>query len=146
MIIARLAHSFPVRTNEWALSTIMLLIGLILLNPFPTLATSPALYPLLRWGPEENWGIACLLVGMLRMIVLLINGSWRASPAWRAVFAFVGCLVWFQISLGLMASERVDQGLAIFPVFLALDMYSMFRAGLDGRKVAEAAAGHTVTL
>jgi hypothetical protein len=137
MVIARLTHTFPGRSNEWFCATFMFLWGIVLLQPAATLAESPGLYPLLRITTEANWTALCLIIGLLRLVILFINGSWRASPKWRAAFAFFGCFFWFQVSLGVATSGIVSTALACYPLVFLMDVYSTFRAGLDARTVAE---------
>jgi hypothetical protein len=126
-----LKKTFPVRASEWALA-LMLLNWSIVLSASPELfETNEAYLPLLALMTQNTWALLCFIAGGGRLIVLLINGSWRRTPHLRAFGAFASCFFWVQISIGFAQADIWGTGMAIYPVLLLLDMYNVIRAITD---------------
>lgn len=121
------------RLAEWGLALVLLLFGIILLQPAATFA-SPNFELMARVFPEEVWAAGCMAIGAVRLTVLVINGLWRRSPHLRVICAFLSIFVWTQVSLSFfVAGENVSTGLAVYPVFVLLDMISTYRAAAEAR-------------
>lgn len=133
-----LGDSLKFRLSEWGLSVIMLCFGFILLHPYDTLAAP--VYALMRSTASEMvWGWGCFILGATRLIVLIINGAWKRSPHFRAFAAFLSCFVWVQIALSLSVGGTLPTGIAVYSVFVIMDMVSAYRAAADARVSDEAA-------
>lgn len=131
MVILELKKHFPPRAIEW-------LIGVILVSWGITVILTPGLFTqnhaylgLLAMAPQERWGLYALGVGLVRVLALFINGSWTRTPVIRLVCSFFSAFVWTQVFLGLLNSPVPTTAFAIFPWFIASDIYSAFRAGSD---------------
>lgn len=135
--VTPMLKSFDVRLSEWGLALVMLLVGSILLGP-DELFSRPSFDLLARVASEDVWGWGTLAIGASRLVVLLINGAWRRSPHMRALTAFASVFVWTQFSLSLMASAQFTTGLAVYPVFVLMDIYIVFRAAIEARMSDEA--------
>jgi len=135
MIFAHISRSlretFPARASEWAMGVMLFNwaivlsfnadlfqseTGLIIYQGFNDLAPQPA------------WAVLCLVVGGGRLIVLAINGAWRRTPHLRTVCAFISCLVWFEISIGLMQNGLFATGLAVYPVLFVFEIFNVMRS------------------
>lgn len=132
MIIAHLTRSFretfPARASEWALSA-MLFNWFLVLSLNADLFVTGSSYPALAAIAEQStWALLCMVCGGGRLIILAINGAWRRSPHMRAFGAFVSCLFWFEITIGMAQSGQWSTGLAIYPVLLLLDSWNVIRA------------------
>lgn len=138
MIVVRFQQTFPLRVSEWVMAVILVNIGFVLLLN-PEIFALPQHSAMARWANVYVWGWGCLLMGAVRFAVLVINGAWRASPHIRAVTAFLACFVWLEILLGLGASGVASIGLAVYPWFLVLDTYNVFRAASDAREADDKA-------
>lgn len=124
------------RFAEWLLAAITVSLGLILLWT-DNLFENPFYWGLARITDETTWGIAALIVGMLRLAALFINGAWEPSPMVRTIMSMLTCFLWVQLSLGLLGGE-MSLGVAVYPWLLIADMYSTFRAASDAGVVREA--------
>lgn len=132
-VVRDVADHFQVRASEWALGSMLALWGWVLLLPSETFSISSSFDMLLRVMPENAWGLACLIVGLARVVVLFINGAWRRSPHMRALAALFSCFFWFQISLSIIVGGKASPGLAIYPVLMLLDIFHVFRCVAKAR-------------
>ena len=140
MIVVRFQKTFPLRVAEWTMAGILISWGVVLaLNPH--VFDQPHHAAMRRTAPQGVWAVVVLGVGVIRFMALVINGAWRASPHVRAACAFLSCFVWLQITLGLASVNLVTTGLAIYPWFLMLDTYNVFRASADARLADDRAKG-----
>jgi hypothetical protein len=148
MIIVRIARGihdhFPARMSEWGLAVMLLNLGLVLGQPNDTMQTSPSLSGLLRIAPEHVWAWALLLIGSVRLLALVVNGTFadtlygRWSPHVRSVLSFLSCFFWMNITVGLTLSEMTGTGIAVYPVLLLMDGYNTVRAAGDAAVIDKA--------
>lgn len=141
MIVVRFQQTFPLRIAEWLMSAILIGWGVILALNSDVFARSPAMVELAHNAPQGYWAVGMLALGLMRFAMLVVNGAWRASPHLRALGAFLTCFVWLQISFGLARSGVPNVGLAVYPWFLLLDTYNVFRAMSDARVADDRAKG-----
>lgn len=154
MILARVARGvtehFPARASEWALAGMMMIWGIIVLQPGDLFAKMPA-YAYMHWiAPEQAWGMATISVGAVRLMALVINGTFldtwwgKWSPWVRCILSFASCFLWFAISFGLIGSHVLSTGLATYPFLFALDAWNCRRAAGDaGSMVGDLRRGST---
>ena len=138
MLILHIRKHFRVRATEWMLSGVMLLWGLLLLRPGMTFS-APAYAELARLAPEETWGLACLGIGGLRLMVLVINGAMRPSPHLRAFLALVSALFWYQLSVGFLLADGNGTAIAVYPLAVGFDVFNAAMAAGDAGEVDRAA-------
>lgn len=141
MLILRVAHGvrkhFPQRVVEWGLAVILLNWGIILLRIDMAIPPDSPLSAMIQWAPEDVWGGIAVTIGFVRLIALVVNGSFyrtpfiKYAPYGRLVGAFASCFVWLQMSAALIKYDDVSTGLAIYPVFLAWDMFTVFHTARD---------------
>lgn len=141
MIVLRLKQTFPLRIAEWLMAAVILSWGLVLIQPDDVFGRNPALARLGEYFPQIVWAYACLIIGITRLLALGINGAWRNSPHLRAACAFVSCFLWLQISLGVIQVGITNTGVAVYPWFMLLDIYCVFRAAVDARISDDKARG-----
>lgn len=146
MIIVRVVRGitdhFPARASEWALASMLMLWGHILLVSPGIFESSTAFRELASFASETVWGFACLAMGGARLTALFVNGSFpkfRYSPHVRAVMSYFSCYFWFAISFGILLSQIPTTDLAVYPVLLLLDVYNGHRAACDAREADEVA-------
>lgn len=132
MFIAHLSRSlretFPGRASEWALGAILFNWSLVLMLNEALFVDGASYSEMADLMGQPTWSTLCLVAGGGRLIVLAINGAWRRSPHMRALFAFLACFFWFQISLALAQSGTQGTGLAVYPVLFLLDAFNTLRA------------------
>lgn len=130
--VGTLTDSLRFRLSEWGLATALMLWGVVLLLPYPSFS-NPVYAHMESLMREERWGIVCFTIGAARLVILIVNGSWRITPHLRAVAAFLSSIVWFQVTLGLIAVGSYNTGLAIYPVCVVMDIICMFRSVAEAR-------------
>ncbi len=137
MILVHFEHfkeTFPFRALEWLLAVIMIGWGLILLHPeFDAARSTWATGLFIQFSPDL-FGRACLVVGLIRFTALLINGMWWRTPFARLVTTFAANLLWVCIVFGLVASDTLNTGWAIYPAFVVAEFYNAFRSADDSMK------------
>ncbi|WP_342361427.1 hypothetical protein [Terrarubrum flagellatum] len=142
MIILRLARGihkhFPARRSEWALGAMLFSLGAILLHPDNLFDSTPLYHGLKLIASEKVWGWGCFLVGFVRLIALILNGTFadtaysRWSPHVRGAMAFLSCFFWAGITIGIFyAADHPVFGMGIFPFLLALELTNIHQALTD---------------
>lgn len=143
MILAHIRSSFfdaffP-RLGEWNAASVTFAIGVMLLdNPERMFADFEAYRLMLGFFSQPTWSLIFLGLGLLRLIVLTINGAWRRSPLARGVMAFLSCFPWALLVLCFASSF----GFAFIMAagYLSLDIVNVNRAMGDARTVDDALA------
>lgn len=142
-VVRGIQTHLPARAAEWALAAILFNWGWILLLPKETFGRE-AYALMLAIMPESSWGVACLVIGAVRLVALVINGTFantaysRYSPHVRATMAGLSCFFWLQIVLS-FALAPVGTGMAVYPVLMVLDLYCVYRAAGDAKHSDEVA-------
>ena len=127
-IAASFRKTFPGRQTEWLLTSVLIgWAAMLIINPdmFRTTATYANFGEIMS---QSMWAMACLYVGVARLAVLIINGAWRRSPHLRAGLAFLTCLFWYQITVGMLQSGTLSTGLAVYPAFFLFDAINVIRS------------------
>lgn len=128
-----LSATFPARASEWALALVLLNSAAVLtLNDTLFLDSASSYRALAAIATQDTWALLCLLAGLLRFVMLAVNGMWRRSPHLRALGAFMSCFFWFLISYGFFHTGTIALVTAVFPVLLLLDSYNVVRALGEG--------------
>jgi hypothetical protein len=136
------SHNITLRIGSWFLSMMLTSWGLLLLI-HPILFLGPGYIGLIRLAPEVVWGWSAMTIGLIRLVALIINGtfiSFRWSPHVRFVMDVLSCFIWFQITLG-FAAAGTGTGLAIYPFLFLFDAYNSMlaasEAGVVERRYAD---------
>ena len=135
-IVRGVGDHFTARASEWALGAILIGWGYILSLPRETFHDE-TFEMMARLAPEWLWALAAILAGTFRILALLVNGTFqdtgysRWSPHVRAGMALVSCFFWLQIALSFLVGNPTGQGLAVYPILLALDFFNAYRASRD---------------
>lgn len=127
-LYASVAHRFRLRLAEWHLAIAMFLAGLVLLLPGETFALDP--YIVLRGlAAEDTWGWAMVGVGLVRMMVLGINGSLpRGSPHLRALFSGISAVMWTVLFTGYLSSHVMSLMIAVTGAAIVTEFVNIIRA------------------
>lgn len=148
MIILRrigvgITKHLPARASEWALALILFIWALNCIFT-PGYLERPAWLWLADHGSQGLWGGAALVIAALRLLALIINGTFadtawsRRSPHVRAAMAFLSCFFWLSQSLSVWITDVTATGLSASVVFFALDIYNIVRTSTDARHADEA--------
>lgn len=81
---------------------------------------------------QVTWAFLFLTIGLIRLIILLINGAYWRTPHFRAVTAFLSAGVWFLLTIGFIRNGSVLA--AILPWVFLLDAYNIKRASREAGK------------
>lgn len=139
MIVVRFPTKihFRARVAEWGLGVILFNVGVILLQPAPTFS-NPAFESMGRLAPEWAWGLATFAAGGARLLALYRNGAWEPSPFIRMAMAALSAAFWYQIMVSVAADAILPLSLAWLPVFIGLDLCSVYWAAKDAGLSREA--------
>jgi hypothetical protein len=141
VIVLRLAHGvqqhFSARRSEWALAFGMTGWGYVVSKPASLFTTSPAYSAMANMAAEPTWGYSAFGLGLLRVLALIINGTFPGtiyanhSPFVRGVAAYLSCFLWAAITLGLFATPSDAPGAFIYLVLFGLDFANGYTAMHD---------------
>jgi hypothetical protein len=129
------------RIAEWLTASIMLIFAATLASPGDVTAEGTAFSFFALFGVSEMvLGCSMGVVGIMRMVALYINGSWRRTPWIRmagamlgtALFAFLSVSFSWPFFSGLRATFPPMPG--IFAVLAIFDIIAAYRAGYDARR------------
>ena len=133
-MIHGIAGHFPVRVTCWVLSAILLNMGFVLVGRPDFFHEQKVYLFMARVGSPEFWGITCILLGILRVLSLIINGTvpwFHWTPHMRSGLATLSCLIWFQFTIGFLTTPLSGLGVAVYPFLLLLDFYNAFMASIE---------------
>lgn len=143
MIILRLLNGvvdhFPIRRSEWVNSGVMIGWGLIII--FDGRPLEGAWYALGQVFGELVWALMFMIIGVLRLIALLANGtfphSWygRWSPHVRVAASLISALAWFQLVLASIYAPYLTTGLAAYLGFFVSDALNTLSSSAEAREL-----------
>lgn len=150
MIIVRVARGitdhFSARASEWAFAGLLISLGWLFLSSPDLFDASLSYGGLANLADEIVWGWACIGVGAIRLVALIINGTFAGtwyggwSPHVRGVCAFLSCGVWFPIFAGFLMAGRPLVVLLYAATVLGLDAYNIRRVWADAGRAEKAKA------
>ena len=124
------ARHFRVRRTEWMLAFAASALGLCYLTQ-PMMFSADVFSVMRMFGSNLQWGTAILTLGIIRLVMLWINGSWRVTPFVRATGAFLCSGVWFVLFATQSFLEQPPQARWIWLVFLVFDLLNAGDAAFD---------------
>lgn len=135
MMVVHFKDTFPFRVAEWFMAVVMITWAIVLFNPDFDAGrhASFGFAAVFDFTRPHQLGYMLLTFGFVRFLALLINGLWWRTPAIRLVMAFICNLFWVELTLSIITSGKVTTGLAVYPWFVVLEVYSAFRAAYDLR-------------
>lgn len=140
MIIKSLKTHFPARFPEWLVSGVLVSWGMyVWIHPdlFTNDATRVAFAGLVEMteftghSPSAVWGLAALMVGVIRTGALFINGIHTRTPMIRLGMSFLSAFIWTQVAVGFGKSGVPNPGIILYAWLVVIDIASAYRAGLD---------------
>lgn len=140
MLIVRFRDTFRERMPEWGTSVAQTIWGLIVLQPQP-LFNRPFFAPLARIAPEEAWGWASFLIGLMSLVVLFINGAWWRTPLFRQFGCGFRIALWGGLCWGALSVEWGSPAIAYLSLLFIMDTVSLSFAASDGRRAVEKRKG-----
>jgi hypothetical protein len=150
VIIVRVARGitehFPARASEWGFAALLIWLGFIFAGSPQLFAGSQSYGGLARLADEGVWAAASISIGVVRLVALIVNGtfadSWygRWSPHVRGICAFLSCGIWFPICAGFLLVEGAPIIKAYTSVVFAIDAYNIRRVWKDAGRTVKAYA------
>jgi hypothetical protein len=134
-----IADHFPVRFSEWTMTYALFGLGWVLwLDPL-TFDKTASFAEMARWADERTWALVCMAAAFLRLIALVVNGTFKDhfpySPHLRGFASLVACTFWGQVTLGIVVSAYNSggawTGLVIYSAAMLTDMWNLFRSWAD---------------
>ena len=144
MIIVKFQETFRARMAEWVQSIIMTAWGMLALFSTDLFLKQEFYYPLLNIASQTNWGLFALLVGIIRFIFLIINGSWRPSAHMRAVGCIFSSMLWGALFISALNLPWIAPTCGIYGGLLALDLVSLWFAAGDAKLADLSAKGRLI--
>ena len=131
-VVTGVYKHLPDRWLEWLCAGNIAWYGYKLTAPGVQWSNAEAWSFMLSTGlTETGWGWLCLLIGLLRILALIVNGTFagtwysEVSPWVRALTAAGGATFWFMVYLSV--SNANSSGSAIYQLPLILDLYCSLR-------------------
>lgn len=131
---------FRLRAPYWIMSGIMFGLGVSLtMNPNIFTKDVKAYQYVFanRVFDQHTWAILCIVVASIRILALVVNGTFEAFP-WsnhiRSILAFLACFLWFQIGLGVWTEGVLDGWNTAMPIYAGLllfDVLNTYSAALE---------------
>jgi hypothetical protein len=112
MMVARVARGvsahFVSRLHEWTFAFVLAGMGYELLMPHATF-DAPVYRAMATVATESQWGAFLAIVGGVRLLALIINGTFpqfhTITPIIRSVMALASAFVWFCLAWGFHAAS-----------------------------------------
>lgn len=129
-----LSDKYATRTAEHLLAFMMLVWGISVLLFVPLKA---AIYgPMLEIAPYWAWGLFAAIAGGLRVIALILNGSWWPTPEVRLLCAVYGAMFWIAKSycyyIAISHHDAADFPMRrVLLVFIAFELFAAYKCGHD---------------
>lgn len=134
MIVSTTWQHFQVRFSEW-FGAIALTGWGVYVTVHPGMMADKRVSALwegmLSIMPQESWGLAATVTGLIRLAALYVNGHHTRTPSIRLIASFFSAFVWTQIVTGLFKADVPNTGVWLYACLVAADIYSAFRASGD---------------
>jgi hypothetical protein len=125
-LVSGVTDHFITRLPEWIWSIILLNFGVTLLGSSDTFEGNVNFSVMERMAGENTWGWFLTVIGGLRLLSLVINGTFKPLCVWtphaRALGATFSCFAWFLIALGIFLANPAATGWKTYAGLLIGDM------------------------
>lgn len=129
---------FTIRVSEWVMT--FPAFGMYLALRFqPDMFSMSASFSTLKsWANEPTWAFICMCCGCMRLIALVVNGSFAGfpySPHMRMSASLIGIVFWSQYSMGFIDAYLNGTGAAsavvAYTTFVAFELVNFWRSNID---------------
>ncbi|OWJ69298.1 hypothetical protein CDV50_18765 [Haematobacter massiliensis] len=131
------AH-FPIRFSEWLMLFPAVAMGIALRFQQDMFSLTPSFAAVARWGDETFWAVLLLGCGAMRLLALVVNGTFagfRWSPHLRALASVAGALTWAQFAVGILSAAVFEggtwSGVVMYSTMLLAEIVNLARASGD---------------
>lgn len=133
-----IANHFHIRLTEWAMLWPCFLMGAVLIFQDDMFSLSPSFSTLAQWYSEDAWAMIVLACAAIRMVALIVNGTFdgfKYSPHMRATASLVSLFFWSQFCLGFLVAWVTGVGalsaVAAYSTFILLEVINFARSTRD---------------
>lgn len=133
MIIVRDILTYAsTRKLEWLMAGLMIHLGYILSQPLPLFEIQPSFAVLGQYMSENNWAILFGVFGIIRLIVLILNGTHIKQSAEIRMF-LSGCafLIFSMWVWGIDASGTASTGGATYKWLALGELMNVWQSSSD---------------
>lgn len=133
MLIARdIIYHAGTRKLEWLMNGLMIHLGWILFQDEDTFGKSPSFSVLAEYMSEPSWAIMFLIFGIVRLVVLILNGTHiRPSAEIRAVLAGVSFVILCMWIWGIQSSGFSATGAVSYKWLAIGELLNIWQASSD---------------
>lgn len=141
-MMKRLTARVREKVDEWFFALVLFTWGLRMMgSPF---IDSGSYTVLADMADQSTWGIICLTLGGTRLVVLFVNGAWRASPHARAALSFVSLIFWLAVIASFVAAGAQGTGLAVYPWVALFEGWAAWRAVTEAARADRGRAWRSI--
>mgnify|MGYP001549081981 CR=1 FL=1 len=128
-VLVQIRERFSGRILEWYVAAQLLLWGVILLAPEQAMSEASSRAFAQAGFSEDRLGTLMLLLGAVRFCALIVNGAVpNVTPFVRIGGAYIGCGIWFFISVNLFTTGHVGTWIAAWPMAFIAEFINIYRA------------------
>lgn len=131
-LVVNFAEHFRARRSEWLLALAMCAIGTAY-TCVEGLFSNQYFTTMLALATQGTWGAIVLGLGLMRLVMLWINGRWSVSPYFRGLGAVAGAVLWTILFVSAFTSERLVQSVGLWLLFAIFDLIAASDAAGDAR-------------
>lgn len=152
IVLRRLAHGVwhhaDVRFTEWLGAAPLIGVGFVLYADPGALVATRSFATLAQWASPGTWSNVLLTCGLMRLVALFINGTFRGfqhSPTIRFFAACVAALFWTLFTVGVYSAWRdaggSPTGIVAYGTLIALELRNAYVSRVDMARGRAAYAG-----
>ncbi len=135
MTLKPIREHFKLRFSEWIIGLMLLLWGItLLINTSLFEVYQAAFSSMSHIASQKLWGLMAVGIGLLRLIFLIINGTWRRSAHLRAIGSGLSACIWTAVWSSYLNSDTLLPGLWSVGALIALDLFSLWYAAGDAKQ------------
>lgn len=142
IVLRRITHGIwdhaGARFTEWLGLVPLMGVGIALYAQPEALTTTPSFATLASWMAPGAWSNTLLLCGLLRLVALAVNGTFRAfpySPLIRFAASSVAALFWMLFTVGIYTAWRdgggSPTGIVAYGTLMLLELRNAYVSRVD---------------
>ena len=131
------ARHFRERATCWFMAVLSVAAGLALYNNQGAFTTDDHYNSMMRVADVHQWVAAFTLIGTVRLVALVVNGSLPSvtwTPYARAVSSVLSAALWLQVALCAILDHDRRLSEIVYPALVLLEFYNTATAMQDVAK------------
>jgi hypothetical protein len=127
-------YYFKLRFAEWVSGVCILIWGLLALINEPIFSIIPVFMSMAETLPYYVWGGLATLAGTIKIIFLIINGSWRRSTHLRVFGSMISVFCWGAILINFITIDYISPNIALAFALVSADIFSLWYASAEAKE------------